>query len=97
MISTSAWVGLARQVNRLYWDSSFVVSRRCRAAATGTMTTDEFQDMLTEKPSAFLSSLMSGSREIMKGGYAVEVARCAIQPIEARAGQNAHRLRMSDI
>lgn len=97
MFSTSSWVSLARQVNRLYWDSSYVISRRCRAAATGTMTSDEFQDMVCEKPSAFLSSMRSTSREIMRGGHAVEVARSALHPIGDRAGQNAQRIRTTGL
>lgn len=96
MISVTQWLGLARQANRLYWDASYVIATRSRHFAQGRMTSDEWQDMCTEKPAAFLSAVRSGHSEMMRGGSVACVARSTMRPIGHQAGLNARRLRGGD-
>ena len=93
MVSVTQWLGLARQVNRLYWDSTYVIAERSRQFANGQMTSDEWHRMCAEKPVAFMSAMNSGADEWLRGGSPACVAHRAMAPIGARADHNARRLR----
>ena len=91
--SLNMWADLALKMNGLYWDSAFVMARRTGEMARGTMSADEWQRMVSEKPFAFLSALQSGSGAMLMGAHPAHVAGSAIYQVGKKAKANARRLK----
>lgn len=77
-------------------DSTEVIARRTASIADGTMSLDEVQRMITEKPLTFANAMHSATLALMQGSNPLWVAQSAIVPIQARTADNAERLRPID-
>lgn len=86
------WIDLAKNVERVMTDSASVIIQRTHSFAAGTMSKEEAQEMMTEKPWAFADSIRSASFAAMQGGTPFFVAERAMEPIRIKTSDNAHRL-----